>query len=268
MKISKYFTSMFNRFSKKDDDPINEQAHVVNSKTPFAIREAYKALYTNVRYLNIEDKCKKIVVTSAVPGEGKTTLSVNLAVTLAQNLENKRILLIDSDMRRPRVAPSLGLDPKRHGLSEYLAGIDEDPSFEYVDAHKLTVLTSGGSNVNPTKLIGSERMHKLLDACSQEFDYIIIDTPPVTVVTDAVLYNSNVNGYIIATRSEYSNTHKLSECIASLEQVGAEIFGIVLSDIKMKSAGGKYSKYSKYSRYSRYSHYSRYAYSRYDNDSE
>ncbi len=234
-------------FNKAKRALSTDETHLVDEKTPFAIREAYRALYTNVRYLNIEDKCKKIVVTSAVAGEGKTTLSLNLALTLAQNLEGKRVLLIDADMRRPRVARRLGIDRKAHGLSEYLAGIDEDPHFEYVGDHRLMVLPSGGSNVNPTKLIGSERMRMLLQACEEEFDYIIIDTPPVTVVTDAVLFNSIVNGYIISTRSEYSNINRLSECIASLDQVGAEIFGIVMSDFRMKKDSSRYSSYSRYS---------------------
>ena len=229
-----FFMEMLTRITakRKQQDKV-EESHIINSKTPFAIREAYKTLFTNVRYLNIEDKCKKIVVTSAFPGEGKTTLSCNLALTLANNLEDKRVLLIDSDMRRPRVSHNLGINTKSRGLSEYLAGLDEDPHFEYAPDGKLVVLPAGGSNVNPTKLISSERMQKLIDACSNEFDYIIIDTPPVTVVADAVLYNSYVNGYIIASRSEYSMVPRTQECIDALEQVGAEIYGIVLSDLKM-----------------------------------
>ena len=232
--------------NKKFSDSFDSESRIIDENTPFAIREAYKALYTNVRYLNIEDKCKKIVVTSGVSGEGKTTLSVNLAITLAQNLEDKRVLLIDADMRRPRVDRVLSLDPRGHGLSEYLAGIDEDPQFEYLSHYKLMVLTSGGRNVNPTKLIGSERMRKLIAACEKEFDYIIIDTPPVTVVTDAILFNSVVNGYIIAARSDYSNVNKLSNCVAALEQVGADIYGIVLSDMRVKKSDGRYSNYNRY----------------------
>lgn len=229
--------------SKKNTDQYIENPRAINENTPFAIKEAYKALYTNVRYLNISGKCKKIAVTSAVSGEGKTTVSVNLALTLAQNLEDKRILLIDADMRCPKVASALGLNTKARGLSEYLAGIDGDPNFEYVAEHKLMVLTSGGPNVNPTKLISSERMRKLIDACEEEFDYIIIDTPPVTVVTDAALMVSNVNGYIVAVRYDYSNMNRLNECISSLEQVGGEVFGFVLSDVKMKKDNGGYSRY-------------------------
>lgn len=268
-----FIMEMLTRITAKKKQDNVEENHIINSKTPFAIREAYKTLFTNVRYLNIEDKCKKIVITSAFPGEGKTTLSCNLALTLSHNLEDKKILLIDSDMRRPRVCQNLGINTKSRGLSEYLAGLDEDPHFEYAPNENLVVLPAGGSNVNPTKLISSERMQKLLEACSNEFDYIIIDTPPVTVVADAVLYNTYVNGYILASRSEYSMVPRTKECIESLEQVGAEIYGIVLSDLRIGKIEGKYgkyrysrySKYGKYSRYSRYYRYSKYAnYSRYD----
>lgn len=218
---------------------------IVDDDTPFAIREAYRALYTNILYLNIEDKCKKIAVTSAVSGEGKTSVSTNLAITLAMNLEGKRVLLIDADMRQPTVAKMLSIEQKRHGLSEYLAGIDEDPNFDYIPQYKLMVLTSGSRNVNPTKLIGSDRMKKLIEACEEEFDYVIIDTPPVNVVTDANLLNGNVNGYVIATMAEHSNINGVSECISKLEHIGAEIFGIVLSGVKSKGYQGKYSKYNR-----------------------
>ena len=228
------------KFNKKN----TVEFGIVDDDTPFAIREAYRALYTNVLYLNIEDKCKKIAVTSAVSGEGKTSVSTNLAITLAMNLEGKRVLLIDADMRQPTVSKMLSLD-KRHGLSEYLAGIDEDPNFDYLPQYKLMVLTSGSRNVNPTKLIGSDRMRRLIEACEEEFDYVIIDTPPVNVVTDANLLNSNVNGYIIATMAEHSNINGVAECVAKLEHIGAEIFGIVLSGAKTKGYEGKYSKYNR-----------------------
>lgn len=228
----------------KFKNKITAELGIVDDDTPFAIREAYRALYTNVLYLNIEDKCKKIVVTSAVSGEGKTSVSTNLAITLAMNLEGKRVLLIDADMRQPTVSKMLALD-HHHGLSEYLAGLDEDPRFDYLPEYKLMVLTSGSRNVNPTKLIGSDRMKKLLEACEEEFDYVIIDTPPINVVTDAVLLNGIVNGYIISTMAEHSNINGVSDCIEKLERIGAEIFGIVLSGAKTKGYEGKYSKYNR-----------------------
>ena len=219
---------------------------VIDENTPFAIREAYKALFSNVLYLNIASKCKKIAVTSAVSGEAKTSVSANLAVTLAQNLEGKRVLLIDADMREPSIARMFSIKPGGHGLSEYLSGIDEDPKFDYIPKYKLMVLTAGGHSYNPTKLIGSEKMHRLIKACEKEFDYVIIDTPPVNIVADAVLLNGIADGYLISTRSEHSDIHGLNQCVSKLEQVGAEIFGIVLSGVKLKGYKGKYNKSNKY----------------------
>lgn len=239
--------TFFKSKANKIDEP---EFKVLDSTTPFAIRESFKSLYSNILYLNIEDKCKKIAVTSAVSGEGKTSVSTNLSITFAQNLEDKRILLIDCDMRQPRVAKLLSLDQNSHGLSEYLAGIDETPNFQYVEQYKLTVLTSGASNVNPTKLIGSSRLAMLIQECEEQFDYIIIDTPPVTVVTDAILLQGNVNGYIISTKADYSNINLVNECIDALNRVGAEIYGLVLSSQRLKSTGKRYGRYG-YGRYSR-----------------
>lgn len=233
-------------FNVKKKVKTSSVPHIIDEKSPFAVREAYRSLYTNVLYLNIDDKCKKIAVTSAVSGEGKSTVAANLAYTLAQNLEGKRILLIDADMRRPTIAKAFCLDGQAHGLSEYLAGIDNNPNFDYLSQSKLMVLTAGAKNANPTKLIGSDRMKRLLEACEDEFDYVIIDTPPVSVVTDAVLLNSIINGYIVVSKMDYSNVNKMNECVAKLEQIGAEIYGMVLSDVKIKGSDSRYSSYNRY----------------------
>ena len=216
----------------------------ITNNTPFAIREAFKSLYTNVLYLNIEDKCKKIAVTSAYSGEGKSCVSANLGITYALNSEEKRVLLIDVDMRQPKLAKLFSIDRKSHGLSEYLAGIDDTPNFIDIPEYKLTLLTSGATNVNPTKLIASSKMTELVKMCEERFDCIIFDTPPVTVVTDAIHLSNNVNGYIISTRADYSNVNGVGECIDILNRTGAEIFGVVLTSLKLKSnVRGKNGKY-------------------------
>lgn len=237
-----------NIISLKRKSPVTELT-IVDEKTPFAIREAYKSLYTNILYLNTPDKCKKIAITSAVPAEGKTCVATNLAITIAQNAESKRVLLIDTDMRQPKVAKLLSLDIRGRGLSEYLAGLDTKPSLTFLPEYNLTVLSAGGPNVNPSMLIGSSRMGELIRICEEQFDYIIIDTPPVNIVTDALLLNETVNGYIISTLADYSNINQISECVESLERIGAQIYGVVLSSLKIKASGSRYSKYSKYSKY-------------------
>ncbi len=215
---------------------------VIDSSTPFPIREAFRTLYTDVRYLNIEDKCKKIAITSAVPGEGKTTVANNLAVTIANSADDKRVLLIDTDMRKPKVASLFGISKSEHGLSEFLAGIDDTPNFINISEHRITLLTSGGMNKNPTKLMSSKRMEELIKFCEQHFDYIIIDTPPVSVVSDALLLHDKINGYIVAVRSDFSNINYISECVDRLNRLDAEIFGMVFNGQSF-SGGKKYSSY-------------------------
>ena len=141
-----------------------DSQRIICDTTPFAIREAYRSFYTNVLYLPIADKCKKIVITSAFPGEGKTSVSVNLAYTIAINSPESKILIIDADMRSPRVIKLLGLnDKKRHGLSEYLAGIDEEPDIIPSAVHtNLSILLSGAQNANTPGLIASTRMQTLM----------------------------------------------------------------------------------------------------------
>ncbi len=248
---------MYKKFLSKSDTPKHKKNQnefiLINDKTPFDIREAYKALYTNILYLNTPGKCKKIAITSSIPSESKTTLSTNLAVTIAANAEGKKVLLIDADMRQPKVTRLLSLDIRGRGLSEYLAGIDEKPNLNYIPKLNLTVLTSGGPNVNPTMLIGSSKMSELIKICEQEFDYIIIDTPPVNVVTDALLLNDVVDGYIISVLADYSNVNYVSQCVESLNRIGATVYGMVISAVKSTTKKSGYSKYSKYaSRYSRY----------------
>ena len=237
------FSSLFNN-SKKSGAELD----IVTHSTPFPIREAFRTLYTDVLYLNIEDKCKKIAVTSALPSEGKTTVATNLAITIAQNAEDKRVLLIDTDMRKPKVSRLLGINKMSHGLSEFLAGIDDSPNFINVPQHRITVLSSGGTNKNPTQLVSSKRMAELIKFCEQYFDYIIIDTPPISVVSDAILLHDKINGYIVSVRSDYSNINDLNGCIDRLKRTGTEIFGIVLTSYslkgKSKKYGGAYSKYA------------------------
>ncbi len=227
---------------------------VLGDSTPFAVKEAYRSLYTNIRYLPIEDKCKKIAITSAFPGEGKTSVSVNLAYSLAINSSESRILLIDADMRSPRVADLLGIEVDGlHGLSEFLAGIDNTPNVVKTVHPNLSFLSSGGSNANTPGLLSSSLMNKLLEFCNENYDYVIIDTPPVTVVSDAVLLAGFVSGFIVATRADYSTTNSLTDAIDMLSAADANILGTVLCSYNSKGAAyGRKRGYGKYSRYSKY----------------
>ena len=238
-------------FTKKahSNDKIDE-LRLIDENTPFAINEAFRALYTKVMYLPIDDKCRKIALTSAFSGEGKTYVSINLALTLAKSVENKKILLIDADMRKPRVARILSKysnndDAQKGGLSEYLAGIHDTPNIIKTDISNFSILFSGKESSNPIGLIHTKRMNELIEKCSNEYDFIIFDTPPVNVVSDAILFADKINGYIMAARADYSNINALADAIDSIRNVGGEVFGVVLSSVNPKNSGGSY-RYKSY----------------------
>ena len=243
-----------------------DRKRIISSSSPFGVKEAYRALYTNILYLPTEDSSKKIVVTSTFSGEGKTTLSINLALTIATNSPESEVLLIDADLRSPRLTELLGNGDKNvHGLSEYLVGIDEIPNIYSTKYNNLHVLNSGASSVNSPGLLSTSKFKTLMDYCKDKFKYVIIDTPPVGIVSDAVLLSDKVDGYIVVTRSGSSDVASVGETVKALESVNAKVFGFVLTSYNAKNGGkygrytkGSYGKYGKYGRYGRYSRYEKY----------
>lgn len=226
-----------------------DSRRIIGEDTPFAVIEAYRAMYTNIMYMPFESKCKKLVMTSAYPGEGKTTVSVNLAYTIATTSPEARILLVDADMRSPRIAHLIGLHkPEAHGLSEYLAGIDESPAVTETVHPNLSLLPSGATNANTPALLSSSRMEKLVQFFDDNYDYVIIDTPPINVVTDAVFLSEHVDGYVISARADYSEVGAISAAVETLNNVDAKILGIVLCSLDTKRLK-KHDRYGKYGKY-------------------
>ena len=247
------------RKKRSHDRTAVDALKIIDESTPFAVKEAFNSLATNVIYLPITDRCKKIAITSSVSGEGKTYISINLSIVLAKNLTDKKVLLIDMDIRSPRISKLFKSFSDSYnsneGLSEYLIGISDKPNIVSTNIPGLSILFAGGESSNPAGLINSQKMTEFLKKCEEEYDYIIIDTPPINIVSDATLLNDRVNGYIITTRSEYSTTRSLAVAEELLNSVGAHIFGVVLTAYNPKK-GRKYGysydyKYSKkyYSKY-------------------
>ena len=239
------------KLSKKrvhDDDKV-EIGRLINDDTPFAIREAYTKLSTSIMYLPSDERCKSIVITSGMPGEGKSLLSANISISLSKLIGNGKILIIDSDMRRSRINRLLVTDLEgNRGLSEYLAGIDNDPLVHKVKGYdNLFVLNAGAKSPNPSGLITSARLTEMFERFKKEYDYIIIDTPPVGAVTDALLYSSLVSGYILSLRADYSNINLTKETINSIKNVGGTVFGVVLN-----SFNPKFDQHNKFYAYSNY----------------
>jgi len=212
----------------------------------FAAAEAYKLLRTNLMFSLPDKPCRILGVTSSIRGEGKSTTAVNLAYTLAQ--AGKRTLLIDADMRLPSVSGKLGIH-SRPGLSNLLAGLTEE-SKALRQSEQLSnwfILPAGDIPPNPSELLGSERMHALLERCSGSFDFIVIDLPPINIVTDALVVSSWTDGLIAVVRQNYTEGKALKDCMYQLKQLGSKFLGFVMTDAMVGK--GSYKRYGKYGKY-------------------
>ncbi len=244
------------------------QMAILNKKTPFIIREAYKTARTNIIFSvsgSESKECKTIIITSSTSGEGKTTSTINLAITFA--LTGARVLLIDGDMRKPRAHQYLGLI-KDNGLSTVLS---KQKTFEEVvyrdERDGLDVLTSGSIPPNPAELLGSEAMQHLLEKLKLQYDYIFVDTPPVSIVTDAATISKFSSGVVLVVREGITNHESVSHSINLLKLANVKLLGFFVNDIDITNSGyGSYGKsYGKRYGLSRYSRYSYKRYSSYDN---
>ncbi len=222
----------------------------------FTASEAYKLLRTNLIFsLPDEKKCRTVGITSAVRGEGKSTTAINLAYSLAET--GKKVLLIDGDMRLPSIAKKLEMK-ETPGLSNILVGLSEFQITLY-QAKVLDnwyILPAGDIPPNPSELLGSSQMENLLGTLSNNFDFIVIDLPPVNIVTDALAVSHLLDGVIVVVRQNYTDRKSMSSCLKQLKLSNSKILGITLT---FSESGRKfYSKYRRYGKYSKYSKYSKY----------
>jgi capsular exopolysaccharide synthesis family protein len=209
----------------------------------FAAAEAYKLLRTNLTFsFSGSEECRIVGMTSSFRGEGKSLTSMNLAYTIAE--AEKRVLLIEGDMRLPTVAKRMGLRAKP-GLSNLLVGLESISSAiqEYhVDLGDkiltLDVMVSGDIPPNPSELLGSARMKSLLKKLRERYDYVVLDLPPVTAVTDALIASRIVDGMVVVVRSDHAVRGALAETMRQLSLAEARVLGFVFND-----AGDSNSKY-------------------------
>lgn len=219
----------------------------IGGNLSFAAAEAYKLLRTNLAFSFPGDKkCKIIGVTSAVRGEGKSTTAVNTAYSVAQS--GGRVLLMEADLRLPTVAKRLRLKGKP-GLSNLLAG---QCSGNDVLQHSglldnLWVVTAGDVPPNPAELLGSSNMEATLKALKDVFDVIIIDLPPVTAVSDALVVSKLVDGMLLVVRKDYSDRRSVDEVVRQFRIVDGKILGFVLTGADLQKKN--YKKYASYGSY-------------------
>lgn len=239
---------------------------LLGSDTPFSVSESFKTLRTNLTYVAVEDTtCPVFSVTSDFSGAGKSLVLANLAISFSQL--GKRVLLLDGDMRCPTQYKIFKLPRERKGLSEALAGLSENPLEDCVCKavyESVDVMTAGRIPPNPSELLSSERMKKLLAEAKKKYDYIFIDLPPVLETTDAGVIAPLVSAYILVARAGFSNIDVVLQAVETMRATSANVVGYVLNDVNAKNGFGYYSyggygRYGRYSRYSKYSKYGRYS---------
>ena len=202
---------------------------ILNDNSSFAVQEAYKTLRTNVRFFLRGDGCRKLCITSGAAGEGKSITLVNLAISIAE--AGDKVLLIDGDLRRPALARLL-VENATPGLSNVLAGLaDWDEAIRKDIYPNLDVLFSGEIPPNPSELLGSEKTQELIDEMSKRYDYILVDTPPVNVVSDACIAANLLDGVLILVRKDRSRKDDIKRAVDSLRLTGAKPLGFVLNGV-------------------------------------
>lgn len=221
---------------------------IITEKTSPAIVEIYKLLRTNLSFAMTGCSNNAVIVTSAIPSEGKSTVSANLAIVAAQ--DNRHVLLIDADMRKPKQSDQFVMRHTKSGLSSVLMDIDSfDDTVQRNLRPGLDVLTSGMVPPNPSELLNSDTMRELLARLRARYDLIVIDTPPVNVVADSLVLSKEVAGAIMVVRHRVSNSRELNAALGSLEFTGMKVLGFVLTDMSRRGSGYYYRRYKYYQKY-------------------
>jgi capsular exopolysaccharide synthesis family protein len=206
--------------------------------------EAFRQLRTNLQFVEVTDGGRTFVITSSMPSEGKSTTSVNLAITLAE--AGTKVLLVDGDLRRPKVAEYMGVEGSV-GLTDHLIGqVELDDVIQPWGNGALSVLPAGQIPPNPSELLGSKAMVRLLETLNEHYEVIIIDAPPLLPVTDAaVLSKLATGGAIMVVGSGTITKHQLQAAVSSLNTVGGRLIGVIMNLLPPKGTSA-YSYYGYY----------------------
>ena len=188
--------------------------------------EAYRTVRTNIQFAGSPAALKRIIITSATPGEGKTSVAVNVAIAMAR--QGQSVVLVDADLRRPRVHLAFGMTESGDGIAGVLAdGAAVADVLRQADDGALAVIPAGRRVDNPSELLGSARMVALLEELAEHFDIVLVDTPPVLPVTDALVLAVGATGVIVVVRLGATNRERLGRALGSLRKLNVEILGLV-----------------------------------------
>ena len=249
-----------NVFGPKSAAGVRDIKQTLHKNLEFTALEQYKLIRANLDFtLPENEKCPIIGVTSSMRGEGKSTTAVNLAYVFAE--KGSKVLLIDGDLRIPSIAKKLQIN-STPGLADLLRGKSKEFfDFQNYLLDNWFILPSGDIPPNPSELLGSNRMENVLNQLREQFDYIIVDLPPVNLVSDAVSISKLISGMIVVIREEYTEKKELEKCFRQLKMSNVNVLGCVMNETK--SGKGNYGRYRKYRSYKYYRYYQKS-----ENDSE
>jgi capsular exopolysaccharide synthesis family protein len=218
---------------------LNDIISIKNPKSQAA--EAFRTLRTNIQFSSLDEDLKTIVVSSTQPGEGKSTIVTNLAVTMAQS--GKRVLLIDCDLSKPTIHKKLGIS-NQDGLTTLIA---KEKSLEEVisetSVHNFFVITSGPIPPNPAELLGSKKMRHLIEQLKEDFDVILFDTPPILAVTDAQILSTYCSGVVFVAGYSKAEKQALLRAQDLINKVGGKLLGVVINKVPNNSRSYYYYNY-------------------------
>ena len=218
--------------------------------TNFQIKEAYKMARTNIGFSVIKDGCKKIVVSSSLPSEGKTTISANLAIAFSEQVDTK-VLLVDCDFRKPKVDKYFNITSVPGITNVISKGANLSEAIKHTEYKNLDVICCGVVPPNPSELLASKQMKDTIELLEKEYDYIIFDTPPINVVSDSLVLIKECDGVVLVVRDGQSKYPEYNKTLEILDRADAKILGVIVNDVKIEKKG-KYSYNYKYSGYGGY----------------
>lgn len=247
---------MWNPFKKheiENSDPGKRSLQLITSeKMPFAYVEAYKSLRTNLNFLAGSNDVHCIVVTSTASEESKSNVAVNLALTLAES--GKKVALVDCDLRKPVLHRYLKAGHNIKGVSNVLSRqVSLKEAMILPNGFNFSFLPAGTTPPNPSELLSQPQMVEMVAALREEFDFVIFDAPPISMVTDAAIIGNLVDGALFVVRSNYAATDAVRAAVQQLQSAGAKILGVILTRYDAKKA----LKHSSYG----YGYYYSYGYS-------
>lgn len=233
---------LFRKKRKVDNENLKHGVSLVSVTDPSSVvAEQFRTIRTNIQFSAVDKKIQSLVVTSAGPSEGKSTVSSNLAVVWAK--QNEKVLLIDADLRRPTFHRTFNL-LNAAGLSSYLSNnAVYEEIIQETEVPNLSVISSGPVPPNPAELLNSRHINTLIERLEDEYDIIIFDAPPINTVTDAQLLANKADGVILVVPQGIAEKGGVTHAVEQLNKVHAKVLGTVMNRFKADKAPGYYGGY-------------------------